>query len=88
MPESLPIFDRLVSDSLVEFGAPHGIDGKPVRTVACHDDLIRLSTVPAGAPAGERTMFCFRGFALADLALADLVLRKVRAAGIGTRLGR
>ena len=88
VPDSLPIFDRMLSDSLVEFSAPHGVDGKPVRTVTCHDDLIRLSTVPAGAPAGQRTMFCFRGFALADLALADLVLRKVRTAGIGTRLDR
>jgi ornithine cyclodeaminase/alanine dehydrogenase len=33
-------------------------------------------------------MFCFRGFALADLALANLALQRARAAGIGTRLER
>jgi ornithine cyclodeaminase/alanine dehydrogenase len=88
LPDSLPSFDRLVSDSLAQFGAPHGVDGKPVQTVAFQDDLIHLSTVPAGAPARQRAMFCFRGFALADLALADLVLRKAGAAGIGIRLAR
>ena len=88
LPDSLPSFDRIVSDSLAQFGAPCGVDGKAIKTVACQDDLIHLSAVPAGAPAPRRAMFCFRGFALADLALADLVLRKARAVGIGTRLER
>ena len=88
LPDSLPSFDRIVSDSLAQFGAPCGVDGKAIKTVACHDDLIHLSTLPAGAPGPQRAMFCFRGFALADLALADLVLRKARVVGIGTRLER
>jgi len=35
-----------------------------------------------------RSLFCFRGFALADLALAQLALDRARELGIGTALPR
>ncbi|AMJ61394.1 hypothetical protein [Bosea sp. PAMC 26642] len=87
-PETLTAFEVLATDSLAQSSAPYDIDGQPVTTVRFQHDLVGLSgaTHPT-APAG-RSLFCFRGFALADLALAHLVLGKARAAGIGTRLPR
>lgn len=87
IPATLPAFDLLVTDSLAQSRAPYDVDGRPVATAAFQDDLIRL----AGAPptrAARRALFCFRGLAIADLALASLALRRAREAGIGMRLER
>ena len=87
-PQTLPAFDFLATDSLAQSTAPYDVNSQPVETVRFHDDLIQIAARGAG-PAGQgRRMFCFRGFALADLALAGLVVRKARAAGAGTRLER
>jgi alanine dehydrogenase len=88
IPGTLPAFDLLVTDSLAQSKAPYDVDGRPVATVAFQDDLVRLAGTPPAPSTARRVMFCFRGFALADLALANLALQRARAAGIGTRLER
>ncbi len=88
IPETLPAFDFLVTDSLAQSKAPYDVDGRPVETVAFQDDLIRLAGAPPAPSSSRRVLFCFRGLALADLALASLVLRKARVAMAGTRLER
>lgn len=88
IPETLPAFDIFVTDSLAQSKAPYDVDGRPVETAAFQDDLIRLASAPPVSHPPRRALFCFRGLALADLALASLALRKARAAKIGTRLER
>jgi ornithine cyclodeaminase/alanine dehydrogenase len=87
-PETLPAFDVLVTDSLAQSSAPYDVDGQPVTTVRFQHDLVELADTPHPVAAGRRSFFCFRGFALADLALAHLVVAKARAAGIGVKLPR
>lgn len=87
-PETLPAFDVLATDSLAQSRAPYDVDGNPVTTVAFQHDLAGLIASPRPAAAAGRAFFCFRGFAIADLALADLVVAKARAAGRGLRLPR
>lgn len=87
-PEALPAFDFLATDSLAQSKAPYDVNSQPVETVRFHDDLIHIAQRGSALEQPKRAMFCFRGFALADLALAGLALRKARAAGIGTRLPR
>jgi alanine dehydrogenase len=87
-PEALPAFDLLVTDSLAQSQAPYDVDGQPVTSVRFGHDLTTLSQTPADEAQTKRSLFCFRGFALADLALAHLVLEKARASGIGTSLPR
>jgi ornithine cyclodeaminase/alanine dehydrogenase len=88
IPATLPAFNLLVTDSLAQSQAPYDVDGRPVATAAFQDDLIRLSAAGSAPIAPRRTLFCFRGLAIADLALANLALQHARAAGIGTRLER
>lgn len=88
LPEALPAFDHLVTDSLAQSQAPYDLDGQPVTSVRFGHDLAGLSQAPPAGAGEKRSLFCFRGFALADLALAHLVLEKARAAGIGTSLPR
>jgi ornithine cyclodeaminase/alanine dehydrogenase len=88
LPEALPAFDLLATDSLAQSQAPYDIDGQPVTSVRFGHDLTTLSQTPPAGPGQKRSLFCFRGFALADLALAHVVLEKARAAGIGTALPR
>jgi alanine dehydrogenase len=88
LPEALPAFDLLVTDSLNQSQAPYDVDGQPVTSVRFGHDLAALSQVPLADARTKRSLFCFRGFALADLALAHLVLEKARASGIGTSLPR
>lgn len=88
LPEALPAFDHLVTDSLAQSQAPYDVDGQPVTSVRFGHDLTTLSQTPLTDAGTKRSLFCFRGFALADLALAHLVLEKARAAGIGTLLPR
>lgn len=88
LPETLPAFDLLVTDSLAQSQAPYDVDGQPVAGVRFGYDLTGLSQTPLADAGTKRSLFCFRGFALTDLALAHLVLEKARAAGIGTSLPR
>ncbi|SIQ45201.1 hypothetical protein [Bosea sp. TND4EK4] len=88
IPESLPAFDVLATDSLEQSKAPYDVDGNPVDSVAFGHDLVALAGTPhSTAPAG-RSFFCFRGFALADLALAHLVVTRATERGIGISLPR
>lgn len=88
IPATLPAFEKLVTDSLAQSRAPYDVQSRPVETVAFQDDLVGLSGAGPAWNAGGRAMFCFRGLALADLALASLALRRAREAGIGMRLAR
>ena len=88
LPEALPAFDVLATDSLEQSRAPYDAAGNPVTTVTFGHDMTELAGAPPPtAPAG-RSFFCFRGVALADLALAHLAIEKARAQGIGTTLPR
>jgi alanine dehydrogenase len=53
-------------------------------------DLAELAagSKPGRTSAGQRTMFVFRGFALADLALAACVYDAAVAQGVGHALAR
>ena len=88
LPEVLPAFDFLVTDSLAQSQAPYDVDGQPVTSVRFGHDLAGLSQAPLAEAGTKRSLFCFRGFALADLALAQLVLEKARTSGIGITLPR
>lgn len=88
IPEALPAFDLLATDSLAQSKAPYDVRSQPVETVRFQTDLAALSAEAAVPSGPRRAMFCFRGSALADLAMASLVLRKARASGIGTHLPR
>ncbi len=87
-PETLPAFDLLVTDSLEQSRAPYGADGNPVTTASFQHDLIELSGKPRPDGPASRSLFAFRGVALADLAMAHLVVTKARAQGLGTMLPR
>lgn len=88
IPESLPAFDVLATDSLEQSKAPYDIEGNPVTTVRFGHDLIELASTAHPTAPGSRSLFCFRGFALADLALAHLVVSRARERGIGIELPR
>jgi ornithine cyclodeaminase/alanine dehydrogenase len=87
IPDALPAFDTLATDSLAQSRAPYDVDGNPVATVSFGCDLTELAVRPPGSAEG-RSLFCFRGFALGDLALAKLVVDAARQRGIGTILPR
>lgn len=88
LPPSFPAFDLLATDSLEQSHAPYDVDGEPVRTASFTTDLAALATAAPGSGGGGRTLFCFKGFALGDLALAALALDRARAAGVGQMLPR
>jgi len=88
IPASLPAFDVLATDSLAQSKAPYDVDGNPVTTVTFGHDLVELADAAHPTAHGARSFFCFRGFALADLALASLVVGRARERGIGTLLPR
>ena len=88
IPSQLPAFDLLATDSLDQSRAPYDGMGKPVDTVQFSTDLVELAASAPKGTASKRAMFCFRGFALADLALADLVVNRARDRGIGVLLER
>jgi alanine dehydrogenase len=88
LPEALPAFDILATDSLAQSQAPYDVDGQPVTSVRFGHDLAALVQTPLADAGTKRSLFCFRGFALADLALAHLVLEKARAGGVGISLPR
>jgi len=86
IPESLPAFDMLVTDSLAQSQAPYDVNGDPVTTVRFGNDLVHLAGETRPVAAAARSLFCFRGFAIADLAVAHLAIERARAAGVGTSL--
>ena len=83
---SLAAFDLLATDSLDQSKAPYDVRGESVTTVAFSHDLASLAARAPGHPRNKRALFCFKGFALADMILADLVLRRARATGTGLSL--
>ncbi|MGO4403544.1 hypothetical protein AB4Z10_04665 [Bosea sp. RAF48] len=88
IPESMPAFDVLATDSLEQSKAPYDIDGNPVTTVRFGHDLVELASAAHPTAPAARSFFCFRGFALADLALAHLVVVRARERGVGAKLPR
>ena len=88
LPETLPAFDVLATDSLEQSRAPYDAAGNPVTTVAFGHDMTELAAAPHPTAPTGRSFFCFRGVALADLALAHLIVEKARAQGLGTNLPR
>lgn len=87
LPESLPAFDFLATDSLTQSTSPYDVNGKPVGTVTFDTDLVALCGGREKARPGRR-FFCFRGLGLADHAVATLALEQAKARGIGLRLPR
>ncbi|MDE1157365.1 MAG: ornithine cyclodeaminase family protein [Neorhizobium sp.] len=85
LPESLTAFDLRVTDSLAQSHAPYDVETKPVESAPFHTDLIALSG-ESDVPHGARTLFCFRGLAIADMALARIVYRQAQRQGVGTVL--
>jgi ornithine cyclodeaminase/alanine dehydrogenase len=88
MPEALTGFNHLVTDSLEQSQAPYDVDGNPVTTVSFQTDLVGLAGAGHRIAQPSRSLFCFRGLAIADLALAHIVLSRARRLGIGTSLPR
>lgn len=86
IPDTLPAFDMLVTDSLAQSQAPYDVKGDPVTTVRFGNDLVHLAGSEKPVAATSRSLFCFRGFAIADLAIAHLAVERARAAGVGTSL--
>lgn len=88
IPESLSAFQFLATDSLTQGHAPLDVNGEPVDTEKFHTDLTRLAGEKS-APVAGRKLFCFKGYALADLALANLVLKLAKERGrVGMELPR
>jgi alanine dehydrogenase len=88
LPASLPAFDILATDSLTQSSAPYDNNGNYVDTVSYTRDLVELSRENLVSPNAARSLFCFRGFAVADLALAHLVLQRSRKFRRGDTLAR
>jgi len=87
LPESLPAFNLRATDSLTQSQAPYDVHDAPVASAPFHTDLITLCADGSAIEPG-RSLFCFRGFAIADLALAVLALRQAQEQGTGTVLPR
>jgi len=88
IPESFTAFDFLATDSLTQGHAPFDVKGEPVDTARFHTDLTGLAGEKP-APIAGRKLFCFKGYALADLALANLVLKRAKErGGVGMELPR
>ncbi|MGL9623922.1 hypothetical protein QRQ56_38835 [Bradyrhizobium sp. U531] len=87
-PETLTAFDICVTDALEQSSSPVDASDRYVESIKFQDDLVHLACRSPQRLASTKALFGFRGFAIADLALADLVLRKARVFGIGTILPR
>lgn len=79
-PNPFPAFQFLATDSLTQGHAPSDVNGEPVNTAKFHTDLTRLAGEKPTPVAGCK-LFCFKGYALADLALANLVLKLAKERG-------
>lgn len=87
-PETLGAFNVFVTDSLEQSSAPVDASDRYIESAKFQDDLVHLAFHSPQRVASNRVFFGFRGFAIADLALAELSLRKARALGIGRILPR
>lgn len=87
-PETLTAFDKFVTDTLKQPESLKDASGRLIECVKFDDDLEHLASGSSRAGAAGRTLFTFGGYAIADLALADLAIRKARAARTGTVLAR
>lgn len=88
IPDSFPAFQFLATDSLTQGAAPWDGANEEVKTARFDTDLTELAHRKP-LPVAGRKLFCFKGYALADLALADLALRLARKqGGIGMELSR
>lgn len=87
-PETFPAFDRLVTDCMGQTRSPLGASGSPVESVMFQDDLGHVALEWKRSLAPRRALFCFRGFAIADLAVTHAVIARARAARVGTILPR
>ncbi|WP_407175635.1 hypothetical protein [Bradyrhizobium sp. STM 3562] len=87
-PETLTAFDIFVTDALEQSSSPVDASDRYVKSIRFQDDLVHLAYRPPPRVASTKAFFGFRGVAIADLALADLALRKARAFGIGRILPR
>jgi ornithine cyclodeaminase/alanine dehydrogenase len=87
LPESFAAFDRLVTDSRTQIQTPYDAGGKPVESAKFETDLVAICGGEK-VERGSRNLFCFRGFALGDLALATLVYNEARTRGAGNPLPR
>lgn len=86
LPESFSAFALRVTDSLAQSKAPYDINSQPVQGADFHSDLITLAGNGRPAEINGPRLFCFRGFALADLALASVALERAHSKSIGTGL--
>ncbi|MCK1661249.1 ornithine cyclodeaminase family protein [Bradyrhizobium sp. 151] len=87
-PETLDAFNAFITDSLEQSSAPVDASDRYIESVKFQDDLVHLALHSSQRVVPIRVFFGFRGFAIADLALAELSLRKARALGIGRILPR
>lgn len=87
-PETLTVFDRRITDSLQQTLAPIDWSGRPVEAARFHDEIAYVVGRAARTRGPTRTLFCFRGIAIADLAVAELLINRARAAHLGTTLAR
>ncbi|WP_281024395.1 ornithine cyclodeaminase family protein [Microvirga calopogonii] len=85
-PDSIPAFDRIVTDDL-ELSGPGGSERLVVPGPFAGDvaDLV-TGAVSGRNDASERTALAFAGTALADAAVAALIYERAMACGIGTGL--
>ncbi|WP_084293177.1 hypothetical protein [Bradyrhizobium sp. WSM3983] len=86
--ETLSAFDVFVTDALEQSSSPVDASDRYVESIRFQDDLVHLAYSSPQRVASIRAFFGFRGFAVADLALAGLALRKARACRIGRILPR
>lgn len=86
--ETLTAFDKLVTDTLQQSSSPVDASDRLIESAKFQDDLVHLASSSPRPNAPIRVLFGFRGFVIADLALAELAIRKARALGIGTNLPR
>lgn len=87
IPESLSAFELRATDSLTQSKAPYDSLTKPVESAPFHTDLVELCSGKSFDLSG-RKLFCFRGYGLADMALASVVLKEARKHGAGLSLAR
>ncbi len=85
--ESFAAFDLLATDSRTQIQTPYDASGKAVEGAKFQTDLVAISGLDAARRSG-RNLFCFRGFALGDMALANAVYLQAQACPAGLELRR
>jgi ornithine cyclodeaminase/alanine dehydrogenase-like protein (mu-crystallin family) len=87
LPDSLFALDLLVTDSLAQSKTPYDEADSPLTAPTFATDLVALCAATS-PPSPGRSMFCFRGNALGDLALAGLALQEAKRLNQVCRLPR